>query len=96
MSRRVDIVYRVIAAIAIPVQALRVEGRLDDGISSGKPPQLRVVVARPVEIQPCLVELFAGELVLGVVGACLPGNRAVGREFGEPYLAACTVRNDVA
>ena len=96
MPGRVGVVYRIIIAVAVPVETLRASGIWNYGICLGKPSQLCVVVASPVVIQPCLVELFAGELMLGVVGACLPGNRAVGREFGEPYLAACTVRNDVA
>jgi len=96
MPRGINVVYWVIPAVAISIQTLGIKGCLDYGICLGKSPQLRVVVARPVEIQPCLVELFAGELMLGVVGTCLLGDRAVRREFGEPYLAACTVRNDVA
>jgi len=60
MSGRVDIIYRIVPAIAVAIQALRVIGRLDDGVSGNESPYLRIIVSCPVVIEPGGVQLFAG------------------------------------
>ena len=45
VSRRVCVVYRIVAAVAVAVEALRIIRRLDYRIRAYKPPQLRVVIS---------------------------------------------------
>jgi hypothetical protein len=52
MPRRIGIVYRVIPAVAVAVEALRVIGRLDNAIRSYKSPYLRIVIPCPVVVEP--------------------------------------------
>ncbi len=60
--------------VAEAVQALRVVGRLDDGVCRNESPNLRVVVAGAVEIQTGGVEFLAGEFVLDGVSALVGGK----------------------
>ena len=47
MTGRINIVQRVVAAIAIAVETLRIIGRLDNGLGGSESPQLWVIVSRP-------------------------------------------------
>jgi len=64
MPRRVGVPQRVIPHVAVPVEVLRVARVGYNSVGLDKPPQRRIVVARPVVVQPrAVIQPLAGELV---------------------------------
>jgi hypothetical protein len=71
MSTRVYILKRVVIAIAIPVQRLRVCKALHNSVRAYKPANRRIVVAGVVVVQAGLVKPLAGEFLVRVQVAAL-------------------------
>lgn len=66
---RVSVLQRIIQAVAIPVEALRVSGIGDYGIRADKPPNRRVIIPCSVIIKSRIVMALAGKLNIRGYGA---------------------------
>ena len=57
MATGINVVYGVVAAVGVAVEALRIVRRLDDGIWRDKASNLRIVIPRAVVVQTIRVNL---------------------------------------
>jgi len=74
VPRWIDVGQRVVANVCVSVQVLWVSWVGDDRIGLHPAPQGRVVVPGPIVQQVgAVVKSLAGEIVLGLLGAVLPG-----------------------
>ena len=95
MASRINVVNRIVAAIAVAVEALGVVGGLDYGVGGDESADFGVVVSGAVEVEAGGVKLFAGELVFDQVGAFVTGRGAVGGVLAVLDLSAGGVGDDV-
>ena len=67
MPRRISIVNRIIVAVRILVQALRIRWLRNNRIRLREPPQLRIVIPRAVVVEAGgIIELLAGNFNAGM------------------------------